>query len=85
MSNYTNENLINVPSANVPVGTLAMKVGDNIFTAGNVVIGGSTDFYKCVSVDTVNSTWTGYKAVLSGGAYTFESTVTSGIIRRYTD
>ena len=50
MSNYTNENLINVPSSNVPAGTLAMKVGDNIFTAGNVVIGGSTDFYKCAAV-----------------------------------
>lgn len=44
MSNYTNENLINVPSSNVPAGTLAMKVGDDIFTAGYIVIssGGSS-------------------------------------------
>lgn len=41
--------------------------------------GGSTDFYKCASVDTVNSTWTGYKAVLSAGSYSFEFTVTSGL------
>ena len=37
------------------------------------------DFYKCASVDASNSTWTGYKAVLSGGFYIFEPTVTSGL------
>lgn len=41
--------------------------------------GGSTDFYKCASVDTVNKTWTGYKAVLADGIYTFDSTVTTGL------
>lgn len=50
MNNYTNENLMNVPSSIVPAGTLAMKVGNNIFTAGNVVIGGSAEFYKCATV-----------------------------------
>ena len=37
------------------------------------------DFYKCTSVDTVNKTWAGYKAVLTGGIYTFEETVTEGL------
>ena len=41
--------------------------------------GGATDFYKCTTVDTVNHTWTGYKAVWYNGIYTFESTVTTGL------
>ena len=43
--------------------------------------GGSVgcDYYKCASVDTVNKTWTGYKAVLTDGVYTFESTATTGL------
>ena len=82
MSNYTNENLINVPSANVPAGTLAMKVGDNIFTAGNVVInGGATDYYKCATVNAQHQTWTGYRAVQDPvtHVYSFEATVTGGL------
>ena len=38
------------------------------------------DFYKCASVNTVNSNWTGYKAVLSEGVYRYESSVTSELI-----
>ena len=37
------------------------------------------DFYKCASVDTVNKTWTGYKAALTDGVYAFEETVTDGL------
>ena len=40
----------------------------------------STSFYKCDSVDTTNKTWTGYKAVLADGVYSFEDTVTEGLI-----
>lgn len=76
MSNYTTENL--TPAIPVP-GVPAIRVGDQVFPLTIQRVGGSTDFYKCASVDTVNHTWTGYKAVLSGGAYTFESTVTSGL------
>lgn len=36
-------------------------------------------YYKCASVDTTAKTWTGYKAVLSNGVYTFETTITSGL------
>ena len=76
MSNYTTDNLILVlyPENGVP----AIRIGDQVFAMAS---GGSgaTDFYKCASVDTVNHTWTGYKAVLSGGVYSFESTVTSGL------
>lgn len=134
MSNYTSGNLINVSASEVPAGTLAMKVGNDIFLAGgvnvistynvtsvynitsnfieqigdayvvvddngtlkaqklafdsamasdsgepetleNVMIfntghdepqyegsgGTAMDFYKCVSVDTSNSTWSGYR------------------------
>jgi hypothetical protein len=44
--------------------------------------GGSSnggDYYKCASVDTDNKTWTGYKAVLTDGVYSFEETVTEGL------
>ena len=39
MSNYTKENLIAIPPTAVPAGTLAIKVGDEIFTPGNIKIG----------------------------------------------
>ena len=45
---------------------------------GTVQIGGST-FYKCASVDTSAKAWTGYRAVLNDGVYTFEDTVTTGL------
>ena len=41
--------------------------------------GGTAAFYKCVSVDKNNNTWSGYKAVLSSGVYTFENSVTEGL------
>lgn len=43
--------------------------------------GGSSamDFYKCASVDTENKMWTGYKAVLADGAYSFATSATSGL------
>jgi hypothetical protein len=47
--------------------------------AGGIHIGGSADYYKCVSVDTENKTWTGYKAVLTDGVYIFEDAVTEGL------
>lgn len=46
---------------------------------GGIHIGGSADYYKCASVDVVNKTWMGYKAVLSDGVYVFENTVTEGL------
>lgn len=50
--------------------------------------GGSstTEYYKCASVDTENKTWTGYKAVLTDGVYSFENTETTGLTygERYT-
>ena len=42
MSNYTKENLIPIPPTSVPTGTLAIKVGDEIFTAGTVTVGTDT-------------------------------------------
>ena len=42
--------------------------------------GGSAEYYRCASVDTETHTWTGYKAVLNGGVYTFENTVTQGLV-----
>ena len=41
--------------------------------------GGSADYYRCASVDTETHTWTGYKAVLDSGFYTFETSVTQNL------
>ena len=41
MSNYKRENLLNIAPAKVPAGTLAVKVGGDVFTAGNVKIRGT--------------------------------------------
>lgn len=41
MSNYQRENLLNIAPEKVPAGTLAVKVGDDVFTAGNVKITGT--------------------------------------------
>lgn len=39
----------------------------------------SSTFYKCTAVDTENMTWSGQKAVLTDGAYSFEDTATEGL------
>lgn len=54
---------------------LVAKLPDGTFKE----IGGSGEYYKCASVDTSAKTWTGYKAVLNDGVYTFESNVTTGL------
>ena len=41
--------------------------------------GGSAEYYRCASVETSAKTWTGYRAVLNEGVYTFEDTVTTGL------
>ncbi len=74
MSNYSKENLIAVPKKQVNPGDLAVKIGDEIFVCSKPML-----FYKCASVDAASKTWTGYKAVLSGGAYSFEDAVTEGL------
>lgn len=81
MSNYTKQNLVPVPPSQTPAGTLAIKVGDVVFTAGSISSGGggggSLDFYRCSYVN--SNSWGGYKAVLNQGVYTFESDSTSGL------
>ena len=52
---------------------------DNKYFLPLVEGSGSAEYYRCASVDTSTKTWTGYKAVLNDGIYTFESTVTSGL------
>lgn len=56
---------------------LVAKLPDGSFTE---IGGGSAEYYRCASVDTSSHTWTGYKAVLNGGVYTFENTVTQGLV-----
>jgi hypothetical protein len=51
MANYTKENLIAVPPTSVPVGTLAIKVGDEIFTTGKVIIGTDTSDADATATD----------------------------------
>lgn len=52
---------------------------DNKYFLPLVEGGGSGEYYRCASVDTSAKTWTGYRAVLNEGVYTFENTVTSGL------
>ena len=49
------------------------------YTPGSAGTQSATRYYKCASVDTSAKTWTGYRAVLNGGVYTFENTVTTGL------
>lgn len=79
MKNYTDNNLIEISSSEVQSGTLAIKIGNNVFTAGNVNAD-SMNFYKCASIDTTLSTWTGYKAILNDGIYSFEQNLTTDIL-----
>lgn len=37
------------------------------------------ELYKCASVDTSTETWSGYKAVLNGNVYSFETSLTTGM------
>lgn len=78
MSNFTNNNLITVTPADVPVGSLSAKIGGLYFVAANAVPQG-TGFYKCASVDTTNQTWTGYRATFQNGTHVFSTTVTTGL------
>ena len=50
-------------------------------TSSNSNSSNSMNFYKCASVDTTLSTWTGYKAIQdqTTNIYTFEETITSGL------
>lgn len=67
-------------SATVAGGIVTIPAGyvasDYTVSAGG---GSATDFFKCATVTSGGSSWTGYKAVLSGGSYSFESAVTSGL------
>lgn len=78
MSNYTQANLVSVNPADVPAGSLAMKVGDLVFVNANAV-SHETAFYKCASVDTTHQTWTGYRATFQNGTHVFSTSVTSGL------
>lgn len=72
--NYTTENLITVPKTQVNPGDLAVKIGNEIFICCKPML-----FYKCASVDTVTKTWTGFRAVRKGVAYSFEEEATEGL------
>lgn len=52
MSNYTSGNLINISASEVPAGTLAMKVGNDVFIAGGVNI---TSTYNVTSTYNITS------------------------------
>ncbi len=61
--------------------TLVAKHPDGSFTEiGSGSGGGSTEFYKCVSVDTEAKTWSGYKAEWGDNGYTFSDELTEGLV-----
>lgn len=46
----------------------------------SITSGGGAEFYKCASINSPNKTWTGFKAVMADGVYTFEQTSTTGLV-----
>jgi len=76
MSNYTVENLI--PVTTPASGTPAIRIGDQVFPLA-VSGGGGEALYKCATVTSGGSTWTGYAATVTSGAYSFSSSLTSGL------
>ena len=68
-------------SASVTSGAVVVPAGYIPNSQSFPVSGGATDFYKCATVDTVNLTWTGYKAIFDSvtNTYRFSSTITSGL------
>lgn len=83
MSNYTDNNLI-VTTA--PNNARAIKIGNKIFTGFYDAPVSPINFYKCASVDTSNSTWTGRLATVSNstGMWYFSSDSTSLVYDRIT-
>ena len=71
------QNLINY-IGQLNQGQRLIKIGNSYLPIG---ISNSINFYKCASVDTNLSTWTGYKAIQNPitYAYSFEETITSGL------
>lgn len=75
-----NNNLYDVEKlAGQPVVVIDGTAFPVSIATGGTSGGGSMNFYKCASVDTSAKTWTGYKAVLTDGVYSFEETVTDGL------
>ena len=84
------ENLIST-SVQYKVGQRLVKVGNSFVPVGfggNFEPGGLTPeepecqsmkFYKCISVDTDNKTWSGYELVLQDGKYIVSETLTEGL------
>lgn len=67
-------------ATSITPGSSAQVIAAGKFLTGDITVApGQTDYYRCASVNTGNQTWTGYKAVLSNGIYTFEGTVTPGL------
>ena len=71
--------------ATITPGPTSQTISAGQYLAGAIVIepasggSGGADYYRCVSVSSGGSTWTGNRAVLSGGSYSYESAVTSGL------
>jgi hypothetical protein len=53
MANYTKDNLLSLTPEKVPSGTLAVKIGEEVFTAGNVKIRGIDPAATTATVDDV--------------------------------
>ena len=66
-------------SATVSGGEVTIPAG-YVSSAYTVSAGGaSVDYFQCNTVSSGGSTWNGYRAVLSGGSYSLESALTSGL------
>lgn len=75
------DNLINIDKSILPSNLRVAIVDGKAFPVGVNKTGneGVIEYYRCASVDTSSGTWSGYKAILTDGVYSFEETVTEGL------
>ncbi len=66
----------NLTAENIKEGVFIFGVEGAFAGSGS---GGAAEFYKCFSTDVSAKIWSGYKAVMSNGVYTFEESVTEGL------
>ncbi len=78
---YSEGETLTLPEARVNTlsGKYQITKGYNKYLREFNITSNSPVFYRCASVDSSSKTWSGYKAVLSDGSYSFETTKTTNL------